>query len=69
MRSDLNAMPFYLDTEMDIFTWILGALNPADVGTKLKSPLTESIILPLAMGTFQIVFTQCKLSQLGKSFG
>lgn len=69
VRADVNSMRFYFETSIDIFAWIPGALNPADVGTKLDSPLTEALILTLVTGIFQIDLTSCEISYRDKSYG
>lgn len=45
VRSDVNSMHFYLETVIDVYAWIAGASNPADVGTKLSSVPIEALIL------------------------
>lgn len=39
-RPDIHVMRFNFETVVDVFSWISGSLNPADVGTKLDSPLS-----------------------------
>lgn len=50
VRSDVNAIRFYYETTVDLFRWIKGIYNPADVGTNLNSPLIETYALTAATG-------------------
>lgn len=58
-----NAMRFNFETVVDVFAWLSGSLNPADVGTILDSPLTAVLLLSLATRILQIDFSGCKLIQ------
>lgn len=60
-------MRFNFGTTVDVFAWISGKLNPADVGTKLDSHSIKVLGLFRATGILQIDFCGCELSQLGKS--
>lgn len=69
VRPDVNSMRFYFETAIDVFAWIPGSLNLADVGTKLDSPLTETLVLTLATGILQVDLSHCELSHRDKSYG
>lgn len=50
VRVDVNAIRFCHETSVDVFGWILGSVNPADVRTKLNSPLVDTLTLTLVTG-------------------
>ena len=69
VRQDMNSMRFYFETVIDVFGQIAGRANPADVGTKLDSPLTESLVLNMATGILQTDLSGCELSRRDRSYG
>lgn len=54
VRGDVSCIRFKFETESDVMGWIPGNCNPADIGTKLSSPLTDAVVLMLATGRSQI---------------
>lgn len=50
VRGDVNAIRYYYETAIELFSWIRGSCNPADVGTKLNCPLTDTFALSAATG-------------------
>lgn len=66
---DLNTMMFYFETFVGIFAWIGISLNPAYVGTKFDSQLTNMLVLSLEIGMLQIYLTKCEFRRWEKSFG
>ena len=69
VRPDVNSMRLYFETVIDIFVWIEGSLNIADVGTKQGSSLTDSLVLTLATGNLQTDLSNCELSRRENSYG
>lgn len=62
-------MRFFFETLINVFAWIAGSKNPADIGTKRDSSLTEARILILATGVLQIDLKECEMSHRDKSYG
>lgn len=54
VRNDVNCIRFTYETVLDVFAWIRGNVNIADVGTKKNSALTDALSVILATGKFDI---------------
>lgn len=54
VRNDVNCIRFTFETVLDVFAWIKGAVNMADVGTKRNSALTDAVNVIFATGRFDL---------------
>lgn len=69
VRGDVNSIRFYYKTAVDLFGWIRGSCNPADVGTKLNSPLVETYALTAATGVIHFDLTSMEVAQRDRPLG
>ena len=61
VQKDVNSMRFYVKTFFGVFGWILCLDNPADVGTRLDSALTEKFLLTMPTGLHKTYLSGCEL--------
>lgn len=69
VRADVNSICFYHETTVDLFGWIRGSCNPADVGTKLNSPLVETFALTAATGIIHFDLQSKEIAPKDRSLG
>ena len=69
IRGDVNCIRFIFETSLDLMGWIRGTVNRADVGTKPNSTLTETVVLILATGKFNIDLSSLETRSHNKSLG
>lgn len=60
MRSDIDNIRFAFETRVDVIAWLRGTLITADVGTKLKSRLTDVVQLTPTADTLQLDISTCE---------
>lgn len=68
VRPDVDSKRIQYETVIDFFVWIRGPLNPAAVGTKKDSPITEALLLTTATGKIHIDFHECAIFKRDKSY-
>lgn len=69
VRGDVNAIRFFYETTVDMFGWIKGFCNPADVGTKLNSPLVDTYALTAATEILQFDIQSMDSAPKNRSLG
>lgn len=54
VRGNVNCIRFVFKTKLGFMGWISGSCNPADIGTKQNSSLTDAVTLMLATGCIPV---------------
>lgn len=71
LANRLEMMPIWwvsFEKTVNIFEWISGWLNPADVASKKDSPLPDAFVLTLATAELQIDLDGCQFSDRYKPY-
>lgn len=69
VRPDVNSLRFLSETFIDLFAWIQGSANAAQVETKTDSPLTKTEILTMETGLIQTYLTGFDHCSCNMSYG
>ena len=69
IRGDVNFIRFTLETLLNVMGWIRGTCNPADIGIKPNSALTDAVVLMLATGKINVDLSSCETRSPQKRLG
>lgn len=67
--SNVKTIGFYHEITVDMFCWIRGAGDPADICMKLNSPLVETLSRTTATGIIYLILNSLELAPRNCSFG
>lgn len=67
--SDVNCIRCTFETTLEHMGRIKGTFNPADIGTKMNTALTDTVVIMFATGKIQVDLSSCESKSRNKRLG